>query len=92
MLATEPAWQAQGLGKCMLQHAETFAAEHFKATVIRVVVLAARPELIAFYERRGYARTGQIEDYPVDAEIGKPLVEGLKIEVLAKSPRPQISV
>ncbi|MDO8931155.1 MAG: GNAT family N-acetyltransferase, partial [Rhodocyclaceae bacterium] len=77
MLATEPAWQAQGLGKCMLQYAETFTAEHFKAIVVRVAVLAARPELIAFYERRGYARTGQIEDYPVDEEIGKPLVEGL---------------
>jgi len=28
MLATEPAWQAQGLGKRMLQYAETYAVEH----------------------------------------------------------------
>lgn len=84
MLATEPALQAQGLGKSTLQYAETFAAEHFKAIVVQVAVLAARPELITFYERRGYARTGQIEDYPVAAGIGRPLVEGLKIEFLTK--------
>lgn len=84
MLATEPAWQAHGLGKCMLQHAETFAVEHYKAVVMQMYVLAARPELIAFYERRGYARTGQIGDYPVAAGTGQPLVERLKVEVIAK--------
>lgn len=84
MLAAEPALQSCGLGKRMLRHAEDFATSHFKAIVVRMAVLAARPELIAFYERRGYARTGQIEDYPVAAGTGQPLFEGLKIEVLAR--------
>lgn len=92
MLATEPLWQAQGVGKVMLQHAESFAAEHYKAVIVRGAVLAERPELIAFYERRGYVRTGQMEDYPADAHVGKPLVPGLKLEILAKLPCPHISV
>jgi hypothetical protein len=68
----------------MLQHAEDFAAARFKATDIRMAVLAARPELIAFYERRGYARTGQVADYPVAAGVGQPRVEGLKVAILGK--------
>ncbi|MBN8779887.1 GNAT family N-acetyltransferase [Thiobacillus sp.] len=84
MLATEPALQSQGLGKRMLQHAEDFAVDRFKATEVRMAVLAARPELIAFYERRGYARTGQVADYPVAAGTGQPRVEGLKVAILGK--------
>ncbi len=84
LLATDPDWQAHGFGKSMLQHAETFAKADDPATVIQLSVLAARPELIAFYERRGYARTGQIQDYPVQAGAGQPRVAELKLEVLAK--------
>ena len=84
MLATEPALQSLGLGKRTLQHAEEFAAARFKAAEIRMAVLAARPELIAFYERRGYARTGQVADYPITAGIGQPRVEGLKVAILGK--------
>lgn len=87
MLATEPAWQAQGLGKRMLQYAETYAVEYLNAGIVQMSVLAARPELIAFYERQGYARTGQMEDYPVVAGIGQPLFDGLKVEMLAKRTR-----
>ena len=84
LLATEPSLQSRGLGKRMLQHAEDFAVGHFKAIVVRMTVLVARTELIAFYERRGYVRTGQTGDYPVAEGIGQPLAEGLKFEVLAK--------
>ncbi len=87
MLATEPAWQAQGLGKRMLQYAETYAVEYLNSEIIQMSVLSARPELISFYERRGYARTGQMEDYPVAVGIGKPLFDGLKVELLTKQTR-----
>lgn len=87
MLATEPAWQAQGVGKRMLQYAEAYAVEFLNAGIVQLSVLAARPELIAFYERQGYSRTGQIEDYPVAAGIGQPLFDGLKVEMLAKRTR-----
>ena len=88
MLATEPASQAQGLGKQMLFHAEQYAVEHFNATVFQMSVLSSRPELIAFYERRGYVRSGDVEEYPVSAGVGQPMVEGLQVEALVKRPCP----
>lgn len=90
MLATEPALQSCGLGKRMLGCAEDFAARQFKATAARIAVLVARPELVVFYERQGYALTGQIEDYPVNAGIGKPLVGGLTVAILSKELNPAI--
>lgn len=84
MLATAPARQVQGLGKRMLAHAERHAVERFGATLFKMSVLSSRPELSAFYARRGYARTGEIEDYPLCAGVGKPVVDGLRLETLIK--------
>lgn len=84
MLATEPQWQSRGLGKNMLACAEQYAVEHFEATTFKMSVLSSRPELISFYERRGYVRTGHVESYPVSAGVGQPLVAGLQVETLVK--------
>ena len=84
MLATEPGYQTQGLGKQILEYAERYASAHFGATSFRISVLSSRPELIAFYERRGYARTGQTKSYPASAGTGEPIVDGLLLEVLVK--------
>ena len=84
MLATEPSLQTQGLGKKMLSHAEQYAMTYFNAKLFRMSVLSSRTELIAYYERRGYARTGKVEGYPISAGVGLPLVEGLQIETLVK--------
>lgn len=84
MLAIDPAYQAQGFGKLMLEGAERHAMAHFGATVFNISVLSSRLELIAFYERRGYCRTGQTMDYPISAGIGKPIVDGLLVETMTK--------
>ena len=44
-------------------------------------VLSVRHELIAYYERRGYLKTGVIEDYPLDANVGIPQVDLHLIEM-----------
>ncbi len=85
MLATDPHYQTQGLGKRMLLHAEAYAVEHFSARTFRMIVLSFRDELIAFYERRGYERTGQVTDYPLSAGVGEPKRPGLTVEVLEKN-------
>jgi hypothetical protein len=47
-------------------------------------VLSSRPELLAFYERRGYARTGEQAAYPVGAGVGTPRSEALHVLSLEK--------
>ena len=84
MLAVDPALQTHGLGKEMLLHAEKYAAEKFRASVFKMSVISSRPELLAFYERRGYVLTGEIEEYPVSAGVGLPMVEGIHVLSLIK--------
>lgn len=85
MLATEPKMQAQGLGKRMLLHAEKHATEHFHASVLKMSVISSRPELLAFYERRGYVLTGEVQDYPLAAGVGQPVVAGIHVLSLTKA-------
>jgi len=91
MLATDPKLQVQGLGKQMLLHAEKYAVEHFKVSAFKISVPSSRPELLAFYERRGYVQTGEIEEYPLSAGVGQPMVSGIQVLLLAKS-RPNIAL
>lgn len=84
MLATDPDLQAQGLGKQLLAHAEAYAAEHLGATRFYLSVLSSRPELLAFYQRRGYVLTGESDEYPLSAGVGQPRVTGLKVLSLSK--------
>ncbi len=88
MLATDPALQAQGLGKKMLAHAEDYAVRQFSAVRFMMSILTGRPELLAFYERRGYALTGEVGAYPLAASVGRPLVEALAVLSLVKPGSP----
>jgi GNAT superfamily N-acetyltransferase len=84
MLAIDPSRQLGGLGKLMLAHAESHAFDVFHAAKIHLWVLASRPELLAFYERRGYQLTGDTTPYPEDADFGHPRVAGLTLLCLSK--------
>ena len=71
-----PHFQNQGLGKMVLEYAEQVAVTHDKnITTLVMWVLSVRSELIAYYERRGYVQTGVMDDYPLDANVGKPIVD-----------------
>ena len=84
MLATDPGLQAQGLGKRMLFQSER--SEQLGASLFRISVLSSRPELLAFYQRRGYVLTGEVEDYPLSAGVGRPMVAGIQVLSLMKTP------
>jgi ribosomal protein S18 acetylase RimI-like enzyme len=84
MLTVSQSEQKLGLGKAMLDYAETYAITEFSAERLIMVVLSARHELIEFYFRRGYARTGEVRAYPVDAGVGTPKTADLMIETLEK--------
>lgn len=85
MLTIRPTAQASGLGRTLLEYAEQFARE-WKCRRIVMTVISVRDTLIAWYERRGYALTGQREEFPYgDLNFGEPKVEGLFFVVMARA-------
>ena len=65
LLAVHPRLQAAGLGKRIIALAEAEARRRFAARTIELTVVAQRAELIAWYERRGYALTGERRPFPI---------------------------
>ncbi|HEY5836006.1 GNAT family N-acetyltransferase [Streptomyces sp.] len=85
MFAVRPALQGAGLGKAVLAEAERFALEEWKAAEMHMTVISVREELIAWYVRRGYRRTGETSPFPYgDARFGVPTRDGLEFELLTK--------
>lgn len=66
MLAVDPALQAGGLGRALMAEAEAQAVRRFGARLMEMTVIARRAELIAYYERRGYRRTGETRPFPME--------------------------
>lgn len=87
MFATHPRVQNQGIGHQLLNHAEQFAAKSCNTTSIEISVLTGRPELLAFYERRGYFSEGQPEPYPSGQGFGVAINTELGVLRLNKSIR-----
>ena len=86
MLSVRPDLQDRRLGRTILEAAEVWAARQ-GARRIRLTVINIRDTLIAWYERRGYARTGETQPFPYhDERFGKPGREDLCFVVLEKSP------
>jgi len=84
MLTVDPARQGGGLGKAIMERAEAVARE-WGCPRMRITVISARAELLAFYERRGYRRTGKTEPFPEDdPTFGLPKVRGLIFVELVK--------
>jgi GNAT superfamily N-acetyltransferase len=84
MLTVDPNRQAGGLGKELMVRSEEIA-RGWGCSRMRMTVISVRAELIAFYERRGYARTGATEPFPEnDPRFGLPKVRGLLFVELAK--------
>lgn len=84
LLAVDPARQAGGLGARMIAAAEAHLAQ-LGATVVEMTVIRQRSELIAYYQRRGYALTGEVRDFPYgDPRFGAPRTSELAFVVLGK--------
>lgn len=73
MLTVSPSAQARGLGRILLTAAEAHARAK-GARHMSLRVLSPREELMAWYERRGYTRTGETAPFPYEkAAAEKPL-------------------
>jgi len=85
MFSIRPDLQGAGLGKLLLAEAERVVREEWKLPAMRMTVIDVREELIAFYERRGYRRTGIKKPFPAtDPRFGIPRRDDLRFEVLEK--------
>ena len=80
--AIDSSVQNLGYGKQMLNYVEAYVAQSCsEVRDLIMYVLDVRSELIAYYQRRGYQITGHTEPYPVNANVGQPLVPIQLIEM-----------
>ncbi|WP_406166283.1 GNAT family N-acetyltransferase [Streptomyces canus] len=85
MFAVSPTLQGDGLGKVIIAEAERIARETWGVTEMHMTVISVRNDLVAWYERRGYRRTGQMTPFPYgDERFGVPQRDDLQFELLVK--------
>lgn len=84
-LIIDPGRQNAGAGRRLLDAAETWALGR-GARTIRMKVINVRHTLIAWYVRRGYRLTGEVEPFPYDDQrFGIPKRPDLSFVILDKS-------
>ncbi|AMW08928.1 GCN5 family acetyltransferase [Streptomyces qaidamensis] len=85
MFAVSPRLQGAGLGKVIIAEAERQARETWGVREMQMTVISVREDLIAWYERRGYRRTGRMTPFPYgDERFGVPQRDDLQFELLVK--------
>jgi ribosomal protein S18 acetylase RimI-like enzyme len=85
MFSVRPGLQGSGIGGRLLAEAERFARDEWKSTKMEMTVISIRDELIAWYERRGYRRTGVFKPFPYgDERFGIPKRDDLRFELMEK--------
>jgi ribosomal protein S18 acetylase RimI-like enzyme len=86
MFSVVPGLQGGGIGKQVLAECERIVRDDWRLPAMRMTVIDVRDELIAFYQRRGYRRTGITKPFPYgDARFGEPKRGDLRFEVLEKT-------
>jgi ribosomal protein S18 acetylase RimI-like enzyme len=81
MLTVSPALQANGLGRQLLQASEEYA-RNINYHTIAMTVITTRTELLEWYERRGYSKTGEVIPLVITEKFGilNQPVEMFKLE------------
>jgi ribosomal protein S18 acetylase RimI-like enzyme len=82
MLSVNPALQVKGIGKILMSAAEDFAKQT-QCSSIYMTVISVRQELINWYERRGYFKTGETQPFPANDSFGVP-TQHLEMVVMEK--------
>jgi ribosomal protein S18 acetylase RimI-like enzyme len=86
MLTVDATLQDQGLGRRLIAEAEGLARGRFAASRMEMTVIVQRTELIEWYERRGYVRTGETRPFPAaDPRFGVPRRSDLAFIVMEKA-------
>jgi GNAT superfamily N-acetyltransferase len=85
MFAVHPPYQGSGLGRLVLAEAERYARHTWQCRAMHMNVIDVRKDLMAWYERRGYRRTGKYSPFPYgDERFGVPRRDDLRFELMVK--------
>lgn len=85
MLTIKPTLQNSGLGKWLMTEAESYA-KNLGSNRMSLGVLHLRSELMSWYERRGYKKTGELHGFPYGREeFGLPKMPGLHFVMFEKA-------
>ncbi|MGZ5279103.1 MAG: GNAT family N-acetyltransferase [Pseudobdellovibrionaceae bacterium] len=85
MFAIDPLKQGKGTGRGLLDEAERFAREDLSCRIMEMTVITVRTDLIPWYERMGYKKTGETRPFPYhDQRHGIPLRKDLELGVFHK--------
>lgn len=83
--AVHPNFQGLGLGKIVLNKAEHYARTNFDKKPFSLLVLSNRPELVSYYQRRGYQLIStEHQAFPIHQNVGTPLKDNLFLEKMIK--------
>ena len=82
MLTVSPVQQAKGIGKQLMKAAEAYGLQQ-NCNIIYLRVISLRFELIDWYLKLGYNKTGQTEPFPDDNRFGTP-TQPLEFLILEK--------
>ena len=74
----------RGFGRRFMREAEMSAQRIWGVTRMSMSVISLRRELIAYYERCGYALTGELLPFPFEDGLSVALVEGIELAVMDK--------
>jgi ribosomal protein S18 acetylase RimI-like enzyme len=86
MFSVRPGMQGSGIGRRMLAEAENVGRTMWKSEKVEMTVISIRTELITWYERRGYHRTGRFKPFPYgDERFGIPKRDDLQFELMEKA-------
>lgn len=81
MLCVQPHLQGSGLGKKMMAAVGAWAKEN-NCSKIKIEVISARKELVQWYERQGFVRTGKATPFPPPTiEFGIPKDDFILMEM-----------
>lgn len=89
MLGVWPMKQGAGVGKQLMAAAEEHARLQ-ACSAIRITVISVRDELIAWYERHGFRRTGEVEAFHAGDRFGTQK-QPLELAVLEKIIAPAVN-
>ena len=84
MLSVDVKYQNSGIGRMLMDKSEDYAVKDLGCDEMEMKVIGRRTELIDYYLRRGYTKTGEREPFVLNTHFGEPKAGDLYFEYMVK--------